>query len=96
MSSDIDVKSPAIGDKADQNVPRDANFDERAGTLVEIGESYTVDEEKAVLRKIDFTILPMMCAVFFLQYLDKQSLSYASVCTCPMLKRVPLDLLLTR
>lgn len=36
-------------------------------------------EEQKVLRKIDRTVLPMMCAVFFLQYLDKQSLSYAGV-----------------
>ncbi|KAJ9145006.1 Pantothenate transporter [Pleurostoma richardsiae] len=53
--------------------------DEKAGQVVEMGESYTAAEEKAVLRKIDRTILPMMCAIFFLQYLDKQSLSYASV-----------------
>ncbi|KAF2758091.1 major facilitator superfamily transporter [Pseudovirgaria hyperparasitica] len=41
--------------------------------------SYTTEEEKRVLRKIDLTIMPLMCLVFFLQYLDKQSLSYASV-----------------
>ncbi|PVH70980.1 membrane transporter [Cadophora sp. DSE1049] len=35
--------------------------------------------EKRVLRKIDMVVLPMMCFVFFFQYLDKQSLSYASV-----------------
>ncbi|KZF20284.1 pantothenate transporter [Xylona heveae TC161] len=36
-------------------------------------------EEKRVLRKIDCVILPIMCMTFFFQYLDKQSLSYASV-----------------
>ncbi|EFQ88421.1 hypothetical protein PTT_15706 [Pyrenophora teres f. teres 0-1] len=35
--------------------------------------------EKRVLRKTDMVVLPMMCFVFFFQYLDKQSLSYASV-----------------
>ncbi|CZT49580.1 related to permease of the major facilitator superfamily [Rhynchosporium secalis] len=35
--------------------------------------------EKRVLRKTDMVVLPMMCCVFFFQYLDKQSLSYASV-----------------
>ncbi|KAF5007851.1 hypothetical protein F66182_15694, partial [Fusarium sp. NRRL 66182] len=50
----------------------------------EVGESqahngFTPEEEKQVLRKIDRVILPMMCFVFFLQYLDKQSLSYAGV-----------------
>ncbi|KAJ5246356.1 hypothetical protein N7468_001339, partial [Penicillium chermesinum] len=42
-------------------------------------EEYTVEEHKAVVRKIDLIILPFMCFVFFLQYLDKQSLSYAAV-----------------
>lgn len=79
MSSDIEAKEPVTGDQTGQDVPHNANYDEKAGSMVEIGESYTAEEERAVLRKIDFTILPMMCAVFFLQYLDKQSLSYASV-----------------
>ncbi|KAJ1568999.1 hypothetical protein HK405_011197 [Cladochytrium tenue] len=47
--------------------------------VVEAGESFTEEEERAVVRKIDLAILPMICLVFFLQYLDKQSLSYASV-----------------
>ncbi|KAH0344176.1 NAD(P)-binding protein, partial [Aureobasidium melanogenum] len=46
---------------------------------VGISRSFTSDEEKKVLRKIDCFVLPMMCFVFFCQYLDKQSLSYASV-----------------
>ncbi|KAG2187424.1 hypothetical protein INT44_005112 [Umbelopsis vinacea] len=37
------------------------------------------DEEKKLVRKIDAKILPIMCAVGFLQFLDKTSLSYASV-----------------
>ncbi|KAH0359330.1 hypothetical protein KCU65_g10025, partial [Aureobasidium melanogenum] len=41
--------------------------------------TFTRDEEKRVLRKIDCVILPMMCFVFFCQYLDKQGLSYASI-----------------
>lgn len=79
MSSDIETKGSVTGDQNGQDVPHDANYDEKAGSMVEVGESYTAEEERAVLRKIDLTILPMMCAVFFLQYLDKQSLSYASV-----------------
>ena len=39
----------------------------------------TPEEERAVVRKIDMVVLPLMCFVFFLQYLDKQSLSYAAV-----------------
>lgn len=37
------------------------------------------EEERAVVRKIDLVILPFLCFVFLLQYLDKQSLSYAAV-----------------
>ncbi|PGH12796.1 hypothetical protein AJ79_04020 [Helicocarpus griseus UAMH5409] len=41
--------------------------------------SFTREEERRVLIKIDCVVLPMMCLVFFFQYLDKQSLSYASI-----------------
>lgn len=40
---------------------------------------YTAEEERALVRKIDLYVLPFMCLVFFSQYLDKQSLSYAAV-----------------
>ncbi|KAH8899930.1 MFS general substrate transporter [Thozetella sp. PMI_491] len=42
---------------------------------------YFIDpaEEKAVLRKIDFIIMPAMTFVYFFQYLDKQTINYASV-----------------
>lgn len=40
---------------------------------------YTEEEEKQVVRKIDRIVLPMLCFVFFSQYLDKQSLSYCAV-----------------
>ncbi|KZL74847.1 pantothenate transporter [Colletotrichum tofieldiae] len=53
--------------------------EEKNGQIVDLGDGYTPEEEKEVLRKIDLAIMPMMCFVFFLQYLDKQSLSYASV-----------------
>ncbi|CAP79893.1 putative transporter [Penicillium chrysogenum] len=36
-------------------------------------------EEKNVLKKLDRVILPLMALVYFFQYLDKQSINYASV-----------------
>jgi hypothetical protein len=39
----------------------------------------TPEENARILRKIDLTILPIMLAVYFLQGLDKATLSYASV-----------------
>ena len=79
MISSADEKLPETKGPSAQDASDRANLDEKPGSLVDVGESYTAEEERAVLRKIDLTILPMMCVVFFLQYLDKQSLSYASV-----------------
>lgn len=39
----------------------------------------TSEENKRVLRKIDLIILPILLSVYFLQSLDKTTLSYASV-----------------
>ncbi|KAJ6036782.1 hypothetical protein N7540_001061 [Penicillium herquei] len=66
----IDVKDPASDKDEVQSI---------SGQNVGDLETYTAEEEKAVVRKIDMVILPFMCFVFFLQYLDKQSLSYAAV-----------------
>ncbi|KAF4122828.1 Major Facilitator Superfamily [Geosmithia morbida] len=52
---------------------------EELAVTIDNQASYTPEEEKAVLRKIDLVVLPFMCFVFMLQYLDKQSLSYAGV-----------------
>lgn len=40
-----------------------------------------VDAEtsKRLLRKIDLRIMPLICIVYFLQYIDKTAISYASV-----------------
>lgn len=40
---------------------------------------FTPEEERIMVRKIDRHILPIMCLVFFCQYLDKQVLSYTAV-----------------
>ena len=37
---------------------------------------FTVEEERRVLRKIDLRVLPLMLGAYFLQQLDKSSLSY--------------------
>lgn len=36
-------------------------------------------EEKKLIRKIDWKVLPWLCVIGFLQFTDKVSLSYASV-----------------
>ncbi|KAF5359511.1 hypothetical protein D9756_002976 [Leucocoprinus leucothites] len=39
----------------------------------------TAEEDARVLRKIDHYIMPIMFAIYFLQYMDKQTLSFSSV-----------------
>jgi hypothetical protein len=53
--------------------------DKEDDNVVQLETPVTAEEEKRVLRKIDCTLLPLMCLVFFFQYIDKQGLSYGSV-----------------
>lgn len=56
------------------------NMDEAARVMAEAGKiEYTMEEDKAVLRKIDTWILPVLCLVYWVQQLDKASVSYAAV-----------------
>src|SRR5689334_23246367 len=45
------------------------------------GEVLILDEEtnKRLLRTIDWHLMPLMCVVYGLNYLDKTTLSYASI-----------------
>ncbi|KAF2015166.1 MFS general substrate transporter [Aaosphaeria arxii CBS 175.79] len=54
---------------------------DKAAELLNSNERITVtpEENKRVLRKIDLVILPILLSVYFLQSLDKTTLSYASV-----------------
>ncbi|KAH7083938.1 major facilitator superfamily domain-containing protein [Paraphoma chrysanthemicola] len=62
------------------------HHDEKVEITSEKGENdlvvtYHIEpaDEKAVLRKLDRVILPLMALVYFFQYLDKQSINYAAV-----------------
>lgn len=39
----------------------------------------TPEEERRLLRKIDLNLMPLLCIVYGLNYLDKTTVSYASV-----------------
>ncbi|KAH7379429.1 major facilitator superfamily domain-containing protein [Phaeosphaeria sp. MPI-PUGE-AT-0046c] len=54
---------------------------DKAAELLAANERIVVtpEENKRVLRKIDLVILPILLSVYFLQSLDKTTLSYASV-----------------
>ncbi|KAH7086385.1 major facilitator superfamily domain-containing protein [Paraphoma chrysanthemicola] len=41
--------------------------------------SFTYEEERAVLKRIDYRVLPLLLGAYFFQQLDKSSLSYVSI-----------------
>ncbi|CAR21357.1 KLTH0A07832p [Lachancea thermotolerans CBS 6340] len=72
--AEISSRSSSLIEKPDKITNEDALNDEYLETV-----TFTAEEEKALVRKIDLYILPLMCFVFLSQYLDKQSLSYATI-----------------
>ncbi|EUC49850.1 hypothetical protein COCMIDRAFT_83730 [Bipolaris oryzae ATCC 44560] len=50
-------------------------FEGMQGQVIELTE----EKKKALLRKIDWHLMPIMCLVYGLNYLDKTTLSYASI-----------------
>ncbi|WVQ76603.1 hypothetical protein IAR50_006275 [Cryptococcus sp. DSM 104548] len=56
-------------------------LDDAARLLAEAGGhvEYTAEDNKRVLRKIDLFVCLPMCLVYFIQQLDKSSVSYAAV-----------------
>jgi hypothetical protein len=81
--SEVEVNSLAINEKGGNVSPSS----EKAGSLskevigddIQDAKLFTEEEERRLKRKTDMVILPLLCGAFFPQYLDKQSLSYASV-----------------
>lgn len=53
----------------------------RAAEVTAQGSAILEDPQqlKILLRKIDFTIAPLLASVYFLQFLDKTTLSYTAV-----------------
>ncbi|KAK8206625.1 Allantoate permease [Zalaria obscura] len=47
----------------------------REGTVIELDEA----TNKRLLRRIDWNLMPIMCVVYGLNYLDKTTISYASI-----------------
>ncbi|KAK6082123.1 AMP-binding enzyme [Seiridium cupressi] len=62
---------------ADQNDADEAYkvFAAQGGEVIVI----TPEEERRLLRKIDLNLMPLLCIVYGLNYLDKTTVSYASV-----------------
>lgn len=67
---------------ASKHLQSDTKHKDRAAEFLQNANQTVVvspEDNKRILRKIDLTILPTMLAVYFLQQLDKSTLSYASV-----------------
>ena len=76
------IASPSLQAPPSYRPPRDLKHaDEAAQVLAKVTEKVvlTPEEDKRILRKIDIGVLPVMLVVYFLQQLDKSSLSYTSV-----------------
>lgn len=66
--------SPHISSTASSD--RDENYDLYAQNR---GLEYTPEEGKRVLRKIDLQLIPLLFVIYMIQYLDKNSINFASV-----------------
>ncbi|KAH7344269.1 major facilitator superfamily domain-containing protein [Pyrenochaeta sp. MPI-SDFR-AT-0127] len=69
------VEQPA-STSASRNIDTAAKF--LADAHVE-DASFTYEEERAVLKRIDYRVLPLLLGAYFFQQLDKSSLSYVSI-----------------
>ncbi|GAA5909704.1 hypothetical protein JCM6882_008469 [Rhodosporidiobolus microsporus] len=60
------------------------DLDEGAKLAGEVATQFTEEEQNAVRRKIDRVIVPILAAVYFSQFLDKNSINYSSVMGLPI------------
>ena len=71
----------AVGEVGKVLKHADRNDADEALRIFDDGEIIvmTPEEERKLLRKIDFNMMPLLCIVYGLNYLDKTTLSYASI-----------------
>lgn len=76
-TSGTDEKAGTILKHADRNDADEALkvLQGESGETIEL----TPQDEKRLLRKIDWNLMPLLCLVYGLNYLDKTTVSYASV-----------------
>jgi hypothetical protein len=83
VSAPADMGKPEVetNESIHKPVNTDGKHKDKAAELLGSSERIVVTsaENKKVLRKIDLVILPIILSVYFLQSLDKTTLSYASV-----------------
>lgn len=52
-------------------------------------ETWTEEEEKKVLRRIDWKLMPILCVTYGLQYYDKAMFSQAVCCLAQFMSTLP-------
>ncbi|KAI0468439.1 MFS general substrate transporter [Xylaria cf. heliscus] len=79
MAEHVDTISPA---RVTSNAapPETALADKAAKFISEHGEvAFSYEDERAVLKRVDMRVLPLLLGAYFFQQLDKSSLSYVSI-----------------
>jgi len=82
-TTDNESVSPGVVQKLDGKMLKHSHdadaamkaFEGMDGQVIEL----TPEKSKALLRKIDLHLMPIMCIIYGLNYLDKTTLSYASI-----------------
>lgn len=60
--------------------PGEARLEKAAEFLASHGDtSFTYEEERAVLRRVDYRVLPLLLGAYFFQQLDKSTLRYVTI-----------------
>ncbi|PYH41528.1 putative MFS transporter [Aspergillus saccharolyticus JOP 1030-1] len=80
-AQDEQIESVGIVPTQTQERPVEPRLDKALELVVEAGHStvLTPENNARVLKKIDMRLLPILLGIYFLQQLDKSTLSYASV-----------------
>ncbi|KAI8357357.1 major facilitator superfamily domain-containing protein [Choanephora cucurbitarum] len=71
--------SRELSDYHDSKWHRDEFYSNGLDDIGQSSEEYYSSEEKALVRKIDWMLMPIICALDFLQFLDKSTISYAAL-----------------
>lgn len=79
---DQDAKSKHSNLQEPESTKSHTGADTALGLIAEAGGArpeMDLETNKRLQRKIDLHIMPLLCIVYFLQYIDKMAISYASV-----------------
>ncbi|KAE8364517.1 major facilitator superfamily domain-containing protein [Aspergillus caelatus] len=82
MAGPVETPHDDITAVEDPEAPRNQGKEKAARFLASVDEgerTFTPEEEKRVLKRIDRRLLPLLLGAYFFQQLDKSTLSYVSI-----------------